>query len=258
MANTLPILRGTTGGLNAQVLYPFSRSIRFTTKIVSHANGSEQRFACHPPLNGFELSMSNLSDTDRASWLTFIRTVKGMFAKDLSLTLDSTTYSDLTVNSDVFEQTNQEALLFDQQISLSQVKNYPWSSPTLGAAFPTLSFGGTSQRPFVQVIEHQTGVSENPNGPRMTFAWFGGGLTGYPTTGLKGWRISYPLLTSADMLLLETHFQACMGRWATFSYTDPLTLVSSTVRFNNDELRIRYLTKNQCSTEIQLKEVWGE
>src|SRR5438067_1903304 len=100
MANPLPYLRNTSGTLNAQVLYPFDRMVSFSTKVTTFANGSEQRWALRPPFCNFDIPMNQLLAADKAAWLTFFGNVKGRFASDLSITLGSTTYANLTLASD--------------------------------------------------------------------------------------------------------------------------------------------------------------
>jgi len=258
MANPLPILRGTTGGLNAQVLYPFTRSVRFTTTITTHMNGSEQRWPHHPPLAGFDLPFSSLNATDRAAWLALHSTVVGRFAKNLTITLGSTVYANLTSMSDDLAQTNRINLFADQEIHLRQVQNGSWTPPVALTAYPTLGLGVLAELPYVQISTFLTSINENPNGPRYAYSWYGASLTNFPSGYLRVWKLSYPLLNDADILTIENAFTGWMGRSLSFTFTDPIdSTLYSHVRCDQDELQIRAITNNQWSMELTLRQTNG-
>jgi len=262
MSNPLPILRNTTGTLNAQALYPFTRVASCLTFVDQFDNGSEQRWAGRTPLFNFALSFNSLSATDKASWLTFQNTVLGRLATNLTITLGATTYSNLTMMSDDLVATTRLPLLYDQQISLRQVSNYPYTVPTVGSTFPQLAFGtgggiAVAELPFSQANSAFTDINESVYGQRFGFGWYKTGKTNFPNVLLKSWKISYPLLTDADAATLENYFLGKQGRYATFTFVDPIDGSSNAnVRFDMDDLAFRYITKNMQSTEVSLKQIW--
>ena len=266
MSNPLPYLRNTSGGLNAQCLYPFDRIVSCYTNVNPFQNASEQRSVARPPLYGFSLPMNSLLIADKSAWLAYFVTNKGRQHTDLQLTLGGTTYSNLTLMSDVLDVIQQTNLIYNQRVALRQVAAANFSTytpPSVGSSFPMLKFGFGSptssgvELPFSQASSFLTSVGDSPFGPRYVLSWYAAGLVGFPGTYLRSWNISYPLLDATDLATLETFFLGKQGRYAVFSFTDPQSgVVYPNVRFNNDELVIRYITVNQYSTEISLVETF--
>lgn len=264
MSNSLPILRSTSGGLNAQVLYGFTRVVSCLTNVQQFDAGTEQRWVGRTPLFNFSLPMISLTAADRTAWLTFMNTVVGRLTQDLSITLGATTYADLTLETDDFTSINRLPTSYDiSGITLRQVRNYPWTVPTAGSSFPFLLFGASSganrsvQRPFTENVSALTDVNDSPYGQRYAFGWYKTAQAGYPTTLLRSWHVSYSLLTDADALTLETFFLGCQGRYKTFDFLDPIDgNTYHNVRFDIDDLAFKYVTKNQQQAEITLKQIW--
>ena len=268
MSSPLPILRNTTGTFNAQVLYPFTRTVRFRTTVNSFMSGAEQRWPNTPPLYDFVLPMTALESADKAAWLSFFSNAAqvGRFGTIGSITIGSTTYSNLTLLSDDLSVSNPSSRIFNQQVELRQVNGYPWtptsgypwSPPASGLTYPTFSFGGVAEQPFTQVTRYLTSVGDNPNGPRYTYQWYQNSLPNMPTGSLRSWKISYGLLSQADMDTLEGFFTTVMGMAYSFSFTDPLTGSPLTgVRFENDSLEVHYVCPNQFSTSVSLIQTNG-
>jgi hypothetical protein len=256
MSNPIPGLRGTS----QQALYPFTRIVSCNTLVTTFMNGSEQRFVSQVPLTHFVLPMSFLSDTDRTNYLSWISGVKGQFAQNITLTLGTTTYSNLTWMDDSLDLTSKMSSgYYDQQIVLRQVQNGSYTVPSgTFTSYPTFSWGGSVQLPFEQLSNYMTGVVDQPSGPRYAYSWYGAGLTNFPTGFLRTWKLSYPLLSDADVATLENFFRGCQGRYLSFSFTDPVDSTTYThVRFNQDDLQIKYLTKNQSTTEVTLLQTFG-
>lgn len=260
MSNALPFLYNSSGTLNAQVLYGFTRVVSCLTDVMSFQAATEQRWVSRNPLFNFAVPMASLSAADKAAWLAFFNTVKGRFTSDLSITLGATLYANLVLDSDALPVVNRLPTFYDQQISLHQTSNYPWTIPSVGGSYPALLFGGGSavkvaERPFTQVTQFFTDVSASPYGQQYAYEWYGASLTGFPTGPLHSWKLSYPLLTDADALTIETFFLGQQGRYGIFSFTDPISGTTYTkVRFASDNLAFQYLTKNQQSTELTLME----
>lgn len=255
MSTPLPGLRGTS----QQALYPFTRIVSCSTTVNTFFNGSEQRWANRVPLYNFILPMNVLNATDKSSWLTLHAEAKGEFEQNLTLTLGSTTYSNLALMSDDIVQTNSRTILFDQEIHLRQTLTpASYTPPSVGTSFPTFSWGGVAEMPYSQVSSFLTNMTDQPSGPRYAIALYNGGWTNFPSTYLRSWRITFPLLEQTDMNTLENFFLGVQGRLTSFSFTDPLDSTTyNNCRFDQDELQIQYLTLNQFSTEITIKQTYN-
>lgn len=250
MASPLPTLRSTV----QQALYPFTRHITFLTEVMQFAGAQEQRWPTRPPLYMFDLPMSILVKSDRDTWLSFFTARNGRAARDITLTLGATTYSNLTLMADDLGQTVRSALLFDQKVSLRQVQNGTWTAPSPGTTFPTITdLGAVAEMPYTISPVVLTGVSDNEFGPRFVFQYYGAGLTNFPSGALQKVAIEYPLLTDAGALDLETFFTSVQGKAYTFDFVDPISGTTyHNFRFDMDTLSMNYITKNQNSTKIVL------
>ena len=236
MADPLPILRNTSGSLNAQCLYPFTRVVSCLTQVLPFQNAAEQRAAQRPPLYGFRLPMSSLNLRDRQAWLNFHTTIIGRFHSDLTLTLGGTTYGNLAAMSDsaVFTQRTLAAA-YDQEVVLRQVAAANFTSyapPAVGQMFPGLAFGFASpgsysiEYPFVQSSNYLTSVGDSAFGPRFSYSWYNptAPLTNFPAFYLRSWKVSMPLLNDTDMGAVETFFLGNQGRYGLFGFTDPIVV----------------------------------
>lgn len=250
MSNPLPTLRLTA----QQALYPFVRNITFQTVVNQFAGAQEQRWPSRPPLFTFDMPMSTLAKADRDTWLSFFTARNGRFTQDLTLTLGSTTYSNLTLMSDDFGQVLKVALLFDQQVSLRQVRNGTWTPPAVGTTFPNLTgLGAVAEMPYTPTAVELTGISDNPSGPRFAFSYYGAALTNFPSAALHKITIEYPLLSDAGALDLENFFISVQGKAYTFDFPEPISGTTlHNMRFDMDTLAMKYITKNQNSTKIVL------
>lgn len=202
--------------------------------------------------------MQVLNAADRAAYLAFLGTVKGQFAQNLTITINGTTYSNLSLMQDALSAANSMNLFADETVQVRQVQNGSWTPPSPLSAFPAFSWGGVAQMPFVQTSAYESSVNDNPYGPKYVYSWYDAGLSNFPTGYLRRWKLSYPLLTDADLATLENAFVGWQGRALSFSFTDPIdNTVYSHVRCDQDDLVIRYITKNQNSTELMLRQTNG-
>lgn len=72
-----------------------------------------------------------------------------------------------------------------------------------GRSFYTSIAGSTSARPY-------------------SWAWYGGGLTGFPSGPLGSWHLTYPVITDAEMTVLKNFFTTTVeGRLQEFIFLDP-------------------------------------
>lgn len=262
MAQPLPTIRNSS----QQVLYGSTRIVSFDTAVTRFNNASEQRWSRRPPLYRFILPMPGLSSADWTSWLNFFSgtSVYGRFGATISLTVNGVTYTDLGLESDMLNNTTRVPLRYDQQIRLRQVSTpASWTPPSVSGPYPNLLFGTASatanaEYPAVRITGYYTALTDNPYGQRFSFPWYSGAVSGFPSTYLLSWKLEYPLLTDVDLNTLENYFLWNMGRWGSFTFNDPLGGSSyNNVRFDMDEMAIKYLGPNQNSTTITLRQING-
>lgn len=123
------------------------------------------------------------------------------------------------------------------------------------AAYPTITGGVLTQRPFVRARTHRTIVNEMPSGKRHAYAWRAAGLSGLPTRPLFRWELSYSVISESEVDTLETFFRARKGRLEAFDFTDPEdSTLYANCRFGMDSLEIRYEGPNHCSTKVIIEE----
>jgi len=248
MPATLPTVRG-----GAVALYPITRTNTLPVGVQKFLNASEQRFKRGAPLGSFELNYSLLPAADRDSLKAFYATVKGSFDNTWQFTLVNT-YTTCMFTEDGFSSVEQQPNLYSVSLRFRQIIKGGAVS-VAGSSWPVTSTGATSQRPFTQTVQYRTTGNDNPTGMSYDYAWWGSGLTGFPTRGLMRWKLEYPSLSDADMAAFEAFFVAMNGRWSTFSFTDPDSAsVYTSVRFDQDAFVYKYLDENHASTTILLAE----
>jgi len=250
MSGTLPTVRG-----GAQCLYPVTRTVQFLTDIATALNASEQRFKRRPPLTIFTLPYKSMSATDTSTMKAFFESQKGEFDSTWSFTLGSTTYAALTFLDSAFTVQESSPTTYSFTLRARQTKNPGQTAGTAGSAFPALSTGTRAQLPYTQIRRFAALVNDNPIGPRYTYTWFAGALSGFPTRSLRGWELSYPALNDADLSTLESHYRNQWGRWATFSFTDPDdATVYANCRYDDDALVITHQQKGVNSLTLKIIE----
>jgi hypothetical protein len=255
MPATLPTVRG-----GAVALYPITRANALPVVVQKMLNGSEQRFKRAAPLGNFALAYTLLPAADRDALKAFYSSTKAdaatksaFFDTTWSFTLNNT-YTSCTFLDDSFSSVEHQPNLYDVTLHFRQIIKGGGVAGA-GSTFPLTSTGATTQRPFTQVVQYRTTKNEMPAGMRYAYAWYGAGLTGFPTRGLMRWKLEFPSISDTDMANLEAFYVAMNGRWQTFSFTDPDSgTVYTKVRFDQDSFTYTYLAKNQASTTIMLAE----
>ncbi len=255
----VPGIRGTA----TAEPYPFTRTVSFVTRVNRFANATEQRWMAAPPLTSFTMSYASLLAADRSSQFSFFTGQKGMFDIGASITLvwDSgngspVTYNNMTLQADDFTVTTSAPLQYNTQISLRQTQNaaYVYTAP-VSPVFPLLASGAPAMYPFTQTSRYLTVVNDQPTGMRYSEPFFGAGLSGFPAGPLKEWRLSFPVLTDADLLTHENFFLAMGGMLNTFQFTDPIdSSVHPKVRYGSDQFAVTYTAPNQSQLTLSLVE----
>jgi hypothetical protein len=180
-----------------------------------------------------------------------VTTAKGQLATNLSLTYLGTTWNNLSLDSDSFEAVERTTTQYDTKLSFSQTAAQ-LSPGTAGQPFPTFS-GAISQLPWTQRKRFFSTVNRLTSGPKYTWAWFGSGLTNFPTDGLMGWQAGGPSLTDTDLAALIAHFVANYGRFNDFSYTDEDGTTYTKTHYAEDSLVITSNQPNESNVSLGLE-----
>lgn len=252
MSGTLPLVRGT-----AQALYPVTRSVEFLTDIATALNATEQRFKRRPPLTRFTLPYSRVNAADTQAFRNFHDSQKGTFDSTWSFTLGATTYNHMAFEDDVFtaQETDSWPLEYSFTLKARQTQNSGATAGAYGGIFPALGNGVTTQYPFSKMERFAVLRNDNPIGPRYAWTWYGGGLTGFPSSALHGWSLGFPVIPDSDLTILENFFRAQWGRWGQFTFIDPDTNISySKCRFDNDAFEVQHNAPNQNAVTLQILE----
>jgi hypothetical protein len=220
-------------------------------------NGKQQRFKAAAPYAKFALEYTLINSTDRTNLDNFIASNKGSFDSTWEFTL-GTTYGNLGFETDEFSW--EEAAKFPGRYNASlrfrQTISNGAAAAGTGTSYPTFAGGITTQLPFVQSTRYLTVRNDLECGIRHAFAFYGAGLTGYPTRGLYGWTLNYSVFTDAEIATLEGFFALRQGRLGTFSFTDPKdAAVYPKVGFDQDSLEFKYLSPNITQVQVKLVEV---
>lgn len=250
MPTALPVTRGASAAL-----YPFTLLISFNTLVVPLQNGSEKRSIRRPALAAFELKYGAFTRTQKNTFFAAYSSAKGRFDSGLTLTLGSTTFSDLAFADDELVFTESEALQYGGNIRLIQTKAGSWTPGTAGTAFPTLANGAICQLPYSQRKRFQTMAAQMEAGPQYAYAEFGGGLTGFPSGPLMAWDFDERTLSDADLATRIQHFINNWGRGNTFSFTDEDSTVYSKVRYASDSMVVQYNSFNSSSVKTSLVQI---
>lgn len=251
---TLPLVKGT-----AQVLYPFTRRVRFQTGIYVSANGSEQRCPGRGvPLFEFVLNYSNLSLSDRNAINTFFTGRPGAFDTTWQMTVLGVTYQHLKFTDDVIRWKESSPNLYSSTINVRQVQNPGYSIPSVGSSFPSLASGAFTQLPYGPEWRDLTSVNDQPSGFAYGYQWYGAGLSGFPSSALRRWGLSNPSLSDADVATIENYFVGNLGAYGAFSVTDPEdSSVHTNCRFETDVLEIQYQQFAQTVVNFSVIETNG-
>ncbi len=252
MSAAIPAVRGT-----AQALYPVTRIVEFDTAIEMGANATERRHKRRQVLNRFILPYSRIDSTDLATMRAAMASAKGQYDTTLTLTLGSTTYSNLTMEDDRFTVTEEDetrtTVAFG--LKLRQTANRGNAAPSWSSSFPAMACGAVTQLPYSRTDRHSTIKADQASGPRYSYSLYGGGLSGFPTGALHTWELNFPAISDADLATIENHFRAAWGRYRAFSFTDPDTAVTySKCRYDSDVMEIRHIQPNLSSTVLRIAE----
>lgn len=243
MAGSLPLVR-----VSAQALYPVTRRVEFLTDVAFNGDFSEQRAKMRPPLTRFVFPYTSMKAADLTGVRNFLESQKGPFDATWSVTLGSTTYSNLVSEDDTFEAIEQAGspLHYGFTLRARQTQNAGNTAGSAGAAFPALANGLRTQLPYSQIRRYAVMKNDNPlSGTAYRWTWLGGGLTGFPTGSLRGWVLSFPVLSDADLATIETHFRNQWGRWSSFTFRDPESGTDYTkCRYDQDVLDIVHQQTN--------------
>jgi hypothetical protein len=245
--SAIPVIRG---GL--QALYPVTATYHFDTFVAKNQDGSETRSVRSCGLVKFNLSWGALGKTDKDTLKTLVTTAKGRFDATASLTFRGKTYTNLALDSDVFEAVESPSINYETKLTFVQTLSQDLSPGTLGQAFPNFRSGVISHIPWTQRKRFSTELNTQ-YGPRFPWANYGAGLTNFPTDGLMGWQVGGESLSDSEVDALVAHFIANYGRYGDFTYTDEDGTTYSKTHYASDDLVITFKQPNEASCSVGLE-----
>jgi hypothetical protein len=245
----LPVIRGASAAL-----YPFRMTISFLTGVGAWQNGAQQRWIRRSAgLVRFDIPYGGLSLAQRNTVKAAISSAKGRFDNTLTLTLGSTTYTNLGIDNDEWAATESDSMLYDGPLRLMQSVGQNLSPGTPGTNFPTLANGAICILRYRQKKRYQTVAQRVESGANYTYAEFAGGLSGYPTDGLMAWDLEESSMSDADLATRIQHFIDNWGRAFSFTFTDEDAVAYPKTHYAMDDLVIDYRGPNDSSVKIGLE-----
>jgi len=118
MSLALPTLRGTA----QQALYPFKRTIKCSTLVTTNQDGSQQRSILSSPRVLFDLPFTRLNPADKNSVKALAASALGQNATNETLTLGNVTYTNLSLDSDLYSGKVRATTMWDSGLKLSQTQ----------------------------------------------------------------------------------------------------------------------------------------
>jgi phage-related protein len=97
---------------------------------------------------------------------------------------------------------------------------------------------------FTKTSEYKTLVSNFENGVEQRRAKW--------ATPLKTWKLQWRNIEATDVSTIQTLFDAKLGSYSSFTWTNPVDSVDYTVRFKDDSLKIDLTTYNRYAVELEL------
>ena len=247
MSITLPVIRGVSAAI-----YPFTQTISFSTLVTQNQNGKEQRSARRLGMVKFSIPYPVLTQAQKNTVRSAVDSALGAASTDITLAFGGTTYTHLSLDTDMFSGAENSTIQYDCPLSLSQSVRQDLSPGTSGTAFPTLANGAMCQLPYTQHKRFQT-VAQAANGIKWTRSEFGGSLSGYPTGGLPGWTLDERRLSDADLATRLAHFIANAGKFKAFTFTDEDGTAYTKTHYAMDEMVINYAGPNDAAVRIELE-----
>jgi len=166
--------------------------------------------------------------------------------------------SNLTFDDDNFAVSESSPQVYDLSLKCHQTKNPGCTAGSPGGTFPVLSAGVRAQHPFTQTQRFQNLQSENKIcGVQYSYAFVGGGLSGFATDAIPGWVISYPVLTDADLRTLENFVRCQYGAWSSFTFIEPKSETSFDHCRFTDDFSVTHADYNRNSVSITIIQTNG-
>lgn len=113
-------------------------------------------------------------------------------------------------------------------------------------SFPTFAGGESVHLPFKQEQEFWNVVNRQPHGYQYAYNLL--------ATGLKRWEISFSL-SDADLVTLQSFWDARKGSYEEFDFTDPDTgATTNKCRFDQDSLVVQSIQPNENRVSVSIQE----
>lgn len=222
--------------------YPVTKTLVIPSDVARWSNDTERRYATGGSYYEWELSYDKLSSADMNALATFFNARKGGLDTTWDFPFDGTTYHNCYFLQDSFQVTNRTSIYWTCTLKL---RSRTLVSPgTQASAWPSLSNGAVSTRPYGESWEWRNVVVDLPGGKRHDAS--------YRSSVLRTFKVGAML--RADALAIEQHFINCLGRVGKFSFVDDAGSTHPKVRFGEQQLVLRYQGPQQVSVECTLEE----
>lgn len=256
MAEQFPTI---TSGAVAK--YPLTRSVQHRTQVWTFVDLTEQRFSKG---NGgraaFTLVYNNIKTADKETLRAFFASTFGSYDHTWSITLPDPSPGSPTT------YTNMQ-FLANQQFAAVNISPDRWrvtlkcrqtitSLETAGSAGSGGDFGGHSVYPPINAAGIITGY---PYGEEDDFVVQQAELdAGFSYASpqnenrMMKFTLTYPVISRAEVDVVETFFNAMRGRTGDFDFTDDNGTVWVNTRFDMDQLDIVYNEPGSHSLTVKL------
>lgn len=230
---------------SAPAFNSITRTLEFSTKIVTGENGVEQRWPQTRGVESWTLGYTNKTLTERDAILSFFDSSKGSFAQDTSFTFDGTTYTGCYIDADSLICTENTPMRWSFSVTIRQVQR----AADTGTFLDTFNVAAV-QLPYTH--EHRfLNVIGRTEGGR--YGW------NKRATPCRYWAIGGDVLTDTEADVIWDQFRLAAGRWKTFRFADPDSHTTyNTCRFVDDTLSRVYVIHdgvgegiNQIKARIQ-------
>lgn len=102
--------------------HPATRIRSASTKVLSFADDTEQRWKQRAPLARFTLTYRRLKQADMITLRNFFDSMKGEYDSTFSITLDGTTYNNCAFDQDEFTYVEKSEKLYDVTLKIRQTQ----------------------------------------------------------------------------------------------------------------------------------------
>lgn len=246
MAGSFPTLSG--GGT---VLYPLRLIYSCATRVVVAASGAEQRWVVRPPMIEVDATYRSLTAADQAAIDSFFDSQKGAADSTWTMAFLARTYTSMRFLDD---EIRWEETLPARWTARLRSRGFHPAIVSPPSSLPSLASGAVTQLPWSKSRKYATNMTDLESGDRISLPLRGGGLSGLPTTPARAWQVVMRSIRDSEAASFVDFFVSQNGRFGSFSWQDPDTLVTYTgCRFGSDDLEVRYDGFNRVAMSFEIQ-----